>query len=87
MSHHDTMAKSGFGDTRAESKRMPEDTLVATALRPCSKNVENHAAAVALYFMYSNFGRAHQTLRVAPAMEGGATTHIWSVEVIVGWLG
>jgi hypothetical protein len=34
-----------------------------------SKKVENHAAAVALYFMYYNFGRVHQTLRVTPAME------------------
>ncbi len=29
-----------------------------------SKKVENHAAAVALYFMYYSFGRVHQTLRV-----------------------
>jgi hypothetical protein len=36
-----------------------------------SKKDENHAAAVALYFMYYNFGRVHQTLRVTPAMEGG----------------
>jgi hypothetical protein len=28
-----------------------------------SKKVENHAAAVALYFMYYNFGREHQTLK------------------------
>jgi IS1 family transposase len=28
-----------------------------------SKKVENHAAAVALYFMYYNVGRVHQTLR------------------------
>jgi hypothetical protein len=34
-----------------------------------SKKVENRAAAVALYFMYYNFGRVHQTLRVTPAME------------------
>ena len=26
---------------------------------------------VALYFMYYNFGRVHQTLRVTPAMEAG----------------
>ena len=25
------------------------------------KNGENHAAAAALYFMYCNFGRVHQT--------------------------
>jgi IS1 family transposase len=52
-----------------------------------SKKVENHAAAVALYFMYYNFGRVHQTLRVTPAMEAGVTDHVWSVEEIVGLLG
>lgn len=34
-----------------------------------SKKVENHCAAVALYFVYYNFCRVHQTLRVTPAME------------------
>ena len=52
-----------------------------------SKKVENHAAAVALYFMYYNFGRVHQTLRVTPAMEAGVTNHVWSVAEIVGLLG
>jgi IS1 family transposase len=52
-----------------------------------SKKVENHAAAIALYFMYYNFGRIHQTLRVTPAMEAGVAHHVWSVEEIVGLLG
>jgi hypothetical protein len=34
-----------------------------------SKKLENNTATVALYFMYYNFGRVHQTLRVTPAME------------------
>lgn len=34
-----------------------------------SKKLENHAAMVSLYFMYYNFGRVHQTLRVTPAMK------------------
>ena len=34
-----------------------------------SKKLENHAAAVALWFMYYNYSRVHQTLRVTPAME------------------
>ena len=51
-----------------------------------SKKIENHAAAVALYFMYYNFGRVHQTLRVTPAIEAGITDHVWSVEEIVGLL-
>jgi IS1 family transposase len=45
-----------------------------------SKKVENHAAAVALYFMHYNFCRVHQSLRVTPAMEAGLTDHIWSVK-------
>jgi hypothetical protein len=44
-----------------------------------SKKVENHAAAIALYFMFYNFGRIHQTLRVTPAMEAGIENHVWSV--------
>jgi hypothetical protein len=48
-----------------------------------SKKVENHAAAVALYFIYYNFGRVHQTLRVTPAMEAGVTNHVRDVEEIV----
>ncbi len=51
-----------------------------------SKKVENHAAAIALYFMGYNFGRVHQTLRVTPAMEAGVTDHVWSVDEIVGLL-
>jgi len=51
-----------------------------------SKKVENHAAAVALYFMWYNFGRVHQTLRVTPAMEAGVADHVWSVEEIVALL-
>jgi len=48
--------------------------------------VENHPAAVALYFMFCNFGRIHQTLRVTPAMEAGITDHVWSIEEIVSLL-
>lgn len=51
-----------------------------------SKKIENHAAAVALYFMWYNFGRMHQTLRVTPAMEAGIATHVWSIEEIVALL-
>ncbi len=51
-----------------------------------SKKVENHAAAVALYFMWYNFGRVHQTLRVTPAMEARVSDHVWSVEEIVALL-
>jgi IS1 family transposase len=48
-----------------------------------SKKVENLEAAMALYFMYYNFCRIHQTLRVTPAMEAGITDHVWSIEEII----
>jgi hypothetical protein len=41
---------------------------------------------VSLYFMYYNFGRVHQTLRVTPAMEAGILKQVWSFEEIVGLL-
>lgn len=49
-----------------------------------SKKVENHAHAVAIYFMHYNYGRIHQTLRVTPAMEAGIADHVWSLEEIAG---
>ena len=51
-----------------------------------SKKVENHAAAVALWFMFYNFCRVHQTLRVTPAMEAGISAHVWTIEELVGLL-
>jgi IS1 family transposase len=51
-----------------------------------SKKVENHAAAVALWFMYYNFCRVHQTLRVTPAMEAGISAHVWTVEELAALL-
>lgn len=51
-----------------------------------SKKVENHEAAIALHYMYYNFARVHQTLRVTPAMEAGVSDHVWTIEEIVGLL-
>jgi IS1 family transposase len=51
-----------------------------------SKKVENHSHAVALYFMFYNFCRVHQTLRVTPAMEAGLADHVWTVEELVALL-
>ena len=52
-----------------------------------SKKVENHEAAVALYFMHYNFARVHQTLRVTPAMEAGISDQVWTVAETVALLG
>ena len=51
-----------------------------------SKKIENHIAAVSLYFMYYDFCRVHQTLRVTPAMEAGISNHVWSVDELVSLL-
>jgi hypothetical protein len=51
-----------------------------------SKKVDNLRHAVALHFMYYNFCRVHQTLRVTPAIEAGLTEHVWSLEELVGLL-
>ena len=48
-----------------------------------STKLENHAAAVALYFAYYNFCRVHQTLRVTPAMEAGLSDHVWGIGELV----
>jgi IS1 family transposase len=48
-----------------------------------SKKVENHGHAIALYFMFYNFCRVHQTLRVTPAMEAGLSNHVWTIEELV----
>lgn len=47
-----------------------------------SKKLENHCHALALYFMFYNFVRIHKTLKVAPAMEAGLTSHLWEMKDI-----
>ena len=51
-----------------------------------SKKIRNLESAVALHFMYYNFARIHQSLRVTPAMEAGVSDHVWEMEEIVGLL-
>jgi hypothetical protein len=49
-----------------------------------SKKVENHAAAIALHFMYYyNFVKTHQSLRMTPAMAAGVVSSPMSVEDLV----
>lgn len=51
-----------------------------------SKKIENHGHAVVLHYIYYNFCRVHQTLRVTPAMEAGITDHVWGIEEVVALL-
>lgn len=46
------------------------------------KKIENLAHAVSLHYMYYNFARIHQSLRVTPAMAAGISSHIWEVDEI-----
>jgi hypothetical protein len=51
-----------------------------------SKKIEMHAHSVALHFMYYNFCKIHQTLRVTPAMQAGLSNHPWEIAVLVNLL-
>lgn len=51
-----------------------------------SKKVENHRQSIALHFMYYNFVKIHQTLRVTPAMAAGVADKAWDVEDMVALL-
>jgi hypothetical protein len=47
---------------------------------------ENHAHMMAIYFMYYNFVRIHQTLKITPAMAAGVTDKLWEMGDIVAVL-
>jgi hypothetical protein len=55
-----------------------------------SKKVANHAAAVALHFMYVNYARPHKSLANpyprTPAMAAGIADHVWTCEEIADLL-
>jgi IS1 family transposase len=51
-----------------------------------SKKLANHEHMLAIYFMYYNYCRVHQTLRVTPAMEAGLSSHVWDVSELVSLL-
>jgi len=48
-----------------------------------SKKIEMHAHNVALHFMYYNFCKIHQSLRVTPAMEAGISDHVWDINELI----
>ena len=51
-----------------------------------SKKTANHYYTLAIHYMYYNFVRVHQTLRVSPAMAAGVTNHLWNLEEMVNLL-
>lgn len=44
-----------------------------------SKKAKNLNRALALYFMYYNFVRKHQTLKTTPAIAAGVTDRVWTL--------
>ena len=48
-----------------------------------SKKLDNHKAAIALWFCFYNWCRVHRTLRVTPAMQAGLTDHVWTMQELV----
>ena len=51
-----------------------------------SKKIENHMASLAIHYMYYNFVRLHQSLRVTPAMAAGVTDRLWEMADLVSLL-
>ena len=51
-----------------------------------SKQPQNHAHALALYFVRYNFARIHKALRCTPAMAAGVSTRFWCMEDVVALL-
>jgi transposase-like protein/IS1 family transposase len=48
-----------------------------------SKKWENHEYHLALYFLYHNFCRVHQTLKTTPAVKAGIASEVWGVEKLL----
>ena len=48
---------------------------------PFTKEIENHEHSISLHYMYYNFDRIHENLRITPAMAAGVTDHVWSIDV------
>jgi IS1 family transposase len=51
-----------------------------------SKKIQNHAHAMALHFLYYNFVRIHQTLKMSPAMAAGVSKRLWEMKDVVEML-
>ena len=62
---------------------MARDRRFTRLTNAFSKKIASNAHAVALHLMYYNFVRIHQTLRVTPAMDAGATDKLWEIGDVV----
>jgi IS1 family transposase len=67
-------------NVRMRSRRM---TRLTNAF---SKKLENHYYAMSLHFLYYNFVRVHQTLKMTPAMAAGVSKRLWEMKDVVEML-
>jgi IS1 family transposase len=67
-------------NVRMHSRRM---TRLTNAF---SKKLANHRHALALNFLYYNFVRVHQTLKMSPAMAAGVSKRLWEMKDVVKML-
>ena len=51
-----------------------------------SRKLENHAAAVALYYFSYNLIKIHGTLRCSPAMAAGVVNRLYEISDLVALL-
>lgn len=52
-----------------------------------SKKTANHVAALAVYLMYDNFARIHESLRGTPALAAGVTNRLCYVrDIVAPWI-
>jgi hypothetical protein len=65
-----------YGQDPTKRGRYSPPVITGTE-RICCKGNPDPDHAVALHFMYYNFGRIHKTLRVTPAMAAGVSDHVW----------
>jgi hypothetical protein len=63
---------------RASSQRC--DQRFARLTNAFSKKIDNHCAALALYFFHYNFCRQHKALRMSPAQAANLTSELPSAE-------
>jgi hypothetical protein len=75
-----------WGEIGAGGRWQIRDRWLSPICPICPEKVENHAHAIAIHFMYYNFGRVHKTLKTTPAIAAGVTDRVWSLAEIVGLL-
>jgi hypothetical protein len=76
------LASTGFAERQKLTMRM-QTRRFRKLTNAFTKKIENQKHALAVYFMYYNFCRFHQTLQVTPAMQAGVADHVWTIAEIV----